>query len=34
MDGRFHVAIKDIRKAALPALRHRIGLNFDAESGE
>ena len=32
MDGRFHVAIKDIRKAALPALRHRIGLNFDAES--
>ena len=32
MDGRFHVAIKDVRKAAMPALRHRIGLNFDAES--
>lgn len=32
MDGRFHVAIKDIRKAAMPALRHRIGLNFEAES--
>jgi len=32
MDGRFHVAIRDIRKAAVPGLRHRIGLNFEAES--
>jgi MoxR-like ATPase len=32
MEGRYHVAIRDIRKAAVPGLRHRIGLNFEAES--
>ena len=32
MDARYHVAIRDIRKAAQPGLRHRIGLNFEAES--
>ena len=32
MDGRYHVAIRDVRKAAVPGLRHRIGLNFEAES--
>jgi len=32
MDGRLHASLKDIRKAAMPALRHRIGLNFDAEA--
>lgn len=30
MDGRYNVAYEDIRKAALPALRHRLILNFEA----
>jgi MoxR-like ATPase len=30
MDGRLHVAMEDIRRAALPCLRHRIVRNFDA----
>ncbi|MCS6856464.1 MAG: AAA family ATPase [Deltaproteobacteria bacterium] len=30
LDGRFHVATEDIRRALLPCLRHRILLNFDA----
>jgi MoxR-like ATPase len=29
---RFHVAREDIHKATLPALRHRVILNFDAEA--
>ena len=32
LDGRFNVAIDDIRAAALPALRHRIILNFEGEA--
>ncbi|MFT7521692.1 MAG: MoxR-like ATPase [Kiritimatiellia bacterium] len=32
MKGRLHVSIADIRSVALPSLRHRIGLNFDAEA--
>ena len=32
MDGRFSVAIDDIRKAAVPVLRHRIGINFQAQA--
>jgi MoxR-like ATPase len=32
MDGRYNVAFKDIRTAAMPALRHRIILNFDGEA--
>jgi MoxR-like ATPase len=32
LDGRYTVAFRDIRTAALPALRHRIILNFDAEA--
>jgi MoxR-like ATPase len=32
LDGRFNVAFRDIRTAVLPALRHRIILNFDAEA--
>jgi MoxR-like ATPase len=31
-DGRLNVAFDDIRAVALPALRHRIILNFEAES--
>jgi MoxR-like ATPase len=32
LDGRFNVAIEDIRAAAIPALRHRIILNFEGEA--
>ena len=32
MDGRFSVAIDDIRKAAIPVMRHRIGTNFQAQA--
>ncbi|MBI4721208.1 MAG: AAA family ATPase [Chitinivibrionia bacterium] len=31
MNGRFHVGKQDIREVALPALRHRILLNFEGE---
>jgi MoxR-like ATPase len=32
MDGRFSVAIDDIRKIANPVLRHRINTNFQAQA--
>jgi MoxR-like ATPase len=32
LDGRFNVSVDDIRSAALPALRHRIILNFEGEA--
>jgi MoxR-like ATPase len=32
MDGRFSVAIDDIRKVAVPVLRHRISTNFQAQA--
>jgi MoxR-like ATPase len=32
MDGRFNVAVDDVRTAALPALRHRVILNFEGEA--
>jgi MoxR-like ATPase len=32
LDGRAAVSVDDIRKMALPALRHRIILNFEAEA--
>ena len=32
MDGRMHVSTDDVRALALPALRHRIILNFDAHA--
>ena len=31
LDGRHNLAIEDIRAVALPALVHRLVLNFDAE---
>ncbi len=34
LDGRANVAYDDIRAVALPALRHRIVLNFDAEAND
>ena len=33
MAGRYNVSREDIRQAALPALRHRILLNYEAEAG-
>ncbi len=32
MDGRFSVAIDDIKKAAAPVLRHRVAANFQAQA--
>jgi MoxR-like ATPase len=32
MDGRFSVSIDDVRKAAIPVLRHRINTNFQAQA--
>jgi MoxR-like ATPase len=32
MHGRYHVAYEDVRSLALPVLRHRVLLNFHAES--
>ena len=30
--GRFNVAVEDIQAIALPVMRHRMGLNFAAQS--
>lgn len=32
MDGRFSVAVDDVRKIAVPVLRHRIATNFQAQA--
>lgn len=32
LDGRYNVSFEDIRKVYLPALRHRILLNFEAQA--
>src|SRR5437588_3652083 len=32
MDGRFSVAIDDVKKVAVPVLRHRISTNFQAQA--
>jgi MoxR-like ATPase len=32
LDGRFNVSVDDVRAAALPALRHRVILNFEGEA--
>ena len=32
MDGRFSVAVDDIKKIAVPVLRHRISTNFQAQA--
>jgi MoxR-like ATPase len=32
LDGRFNVAFEDVEAVALPALRHRLFLNFEAEA--
>jgi len=32
MEGRYNLALEDIRELAAPALRHRIFLNFEGEA--
>ena len=32
MDGRFSVSIEDVRKVAVPVLRHRLSTNFQAQA--
>lgn len=32
MDGRFNVSTEDVRESAMPALRHRMILNFEGEA--
>jgi MoxR-like ATPase len=32
MDGRFSVAIEDVRRVAVPVLRHRLSTNFQAQA--
>src|SRR5580698_9431901 len=32
LDGRFHVAFKDVKDVAVPAMRHRVILNFEGEA--
>jgi MoxR-like ATPase len=32
LDGRFNVSFEDVQKAAVPALRHRVLLNFEGEA--
>src|SRR5437868_6224994 len=32
LDGRFHVSFKDIKDTVVPAMRHRVILNFEGEA--
>ncbi len=32
IDGRFHVSFQDIKDVAIPAMRHRVILNFEGEA--
>jgi len=32
LDGRYNVSFEDIRQVFLPALRHRVLLNFEAQA--
>jgi len=32
MDGRFSVSLDDVRKIAIPVLRHRLSTNFQAQA--
>ena len=32
LEGRYNVSFEDIRKVYLPALRHRLILNFEAQA--
>jgi len=30
LDGRYHVSFEDVRRVFIPAMRHRVILNFEA----
>ena len=32
MNGRYNVSFEDVRRVYLPALRHRVSLNFEAQA--
>ena len=32
MDGRYNVSFEDVRRVYLPALRHRVIVNFEAQA--
>jgi MoxR-like ATPase len=32
LDGRFHVSFKDVKDVVIPAMRHRVILNFEGEA--
>jgi MoxR-like ATPase len=32
LDGRFHAAFEDVKAVAIPAMRHRVILNFEGEA--
>ena len=32
LDGRFHVSFEDIKDVVVPAMRHRVILNFEGEA--
>jgi len=32
LDGRFHVAFKDVKDVTVPAMRHRVIMNFEGEA--
>jgi len=32
LDGRFHVSFNDVKQVAVPAMRHRVILNFEGEA--
>jgi MoxR-like ATPase len=32
LEGRYNVSFEDVRRAYLPAMRHRVILNFEAEA--
>ncbi|MGH7213563.1 MAG: AAA family ATPase [Tepidisphaeraceae bacterium] len=32
LDGRFHVSFQDVKEAVVPAMRHRVLLNFEGEA--
>ena len=32
MSGRYNVSFEDVRRVFLPAMRHRVILNFEAEA--
>ena len=32
LDGRFNASFSDVQKVAIPALRHRVLLNFEGEA--